>query len=392
MKPMRLESDTLPTSGASVGRVEVSKVVGDRRRAKVSWSHALPLAVVLAFANGFWIISMRGAVGAIERTSDPFTAWWRESALLVPVYVVAVLVAFVLAARWFGPRPRGARALLGSGAMVALAATLAGSLLMALSSWFDFRLQRADLHHMQVTHPGCDAACTSARVQATADLLVKSIWIGLLLMLLTDLVLIALVVAFRGGVLVLARGRADMPLSGTDGTRLVLAAGLVGAAAIHAAVIPEHLDEWWAAGLFFVALSLAEVGSATALLVHGRAWRTTGLRAAVLVSAGPLVVWTVSRTVGLPFGPEAGEPEAVGVADVLSCLLELTTLVLALALLRRRRLRDAVPREWNRHAWAIALTAVLAATMIGIGGASVPVVGAFSNLGDSHAHGASSPE
>ncbi len=33
----------------------------DRWRATVSWSHVLPLAVVLAFANGFWIVSLRGS-------------------------------------------------------------------------------------------------------------------------------------------------------------------------------------------------------------------------------------------------------------------------------------------------------------------------------------------
>ena len=89
-------------------------------------------------------------------------------------------------------------------------------------------------------------------------------------------------------------------------------------------MIPEHLDEWLAAGVFFVALTLAEVAAAAAVLAWDRAWRLPALVAAVVVSAGPLLVWLVSRTVGLPFGPEAFEPEAVGVADVLSCVLELT--------------------------------------------------------------------
>ena len=37
----------------------------------VPWRTVLPLAVVLAFADGFWIISLRGAVGALERTESP---------------------------------------------------------------------------------------------------------------------------------------------------------------------------------------------------------------------------------------------------------------------------------------------------------------------------------
>ena len=352
----------------------------DRRRASVSWSHVLPLAVVLAFANGFWIITLRGAIGAIERTSAPFSSWWHESTLLVPVYVVAVLAAFLLAQRWFGPRPHGLRPVAVTIAMVTLAATTAGTLLLIVSSWFDFRLQRTDLHHMSLAHPGCDPTCAAARVQATLNLEMKGVWIGLLLMLVTDLLLVALVVAFRGGDVVLAKPARPAGPRRREGARLVLAAGLLGAAAIHAAVIPEHLDEWLAAGVFFVALTVAEVAAAAAVLAWDRAWRLPALVAAVVVSAGPLLVWLVSRTAGLPFGPEAFEPEAVGVADVLSCALELTTLTIAVILLRRSR--SAAP--WSPYGLAIALTAVLAATLIGIGGAQVPGVGAFSHLGAHH--------
>src|SRR5262245_45688344 len=137
-------ADAVHTGGTSGVRRPATPVTADRRQARVAWSHVLPLAVVLAFANGFWIISMRGAIGAIERTSAPFETWWRESALLTPVYVVAVLAAFWVAQRWFGPRPRGVRAVLGSGGVVAVATALTGTVLMAMSSWFDYRLQRAD--------------------------------------------------------------------------------------------------------------------------------------------------------------------------------------------------------------------------------------------------------
>ena len=352
----------------------------DRRRASVSWSHVLPLAVVLAFANGFWIIVLRGAIGAIERTSAPFSTWWHESTLLVPVYVVAVLAAFMLAQRRFGPRPHGFRPVAATIATVTLAATAAGTLLLIASSWFDFHLQRIDLHHMGAVHPGCDPTCAAARVQATLNLEIKGVWIGLLAMLVTDLILVALVVAFRGGDVVLARRPRQAGPRRREDARLVLAAGLLGAAAIHAAVIPEHLDEWLAAGVFFVALTLAEVAAAAAVLARDRAWRLPGLVAAVVVSAGPLLVWLVSRTVGVPFGPEAFEPEHIGVADVLSCVLELTTLIIAVALLRRHR----AARPWSRQGVALALTAVLAGTLIGIAGAQLPVVGAFSHLGAHH--------
>jgi hypothetical protein len=49
----------------------------------VPWSLVLPLAVVLSFANGFWMVTLRGAPGSIERTSAPFASWLRESTALL---------------------------------------------------------------------------------------------------------------------------------------------------------------------------------------------------------------------------------------------------------------------------------------------------------------------
>ncbi len=374
----------LGTSGgvASAHRPDIAAASSDPAEAAVAWSHVLPLAIVLAFANGFWIISMRGAIGAIERTSAPFTAWWLESTLLVPVYVVAVLAASLMAHRRFGARPHGLAAVASTGAAVALFAATAGTLLQIASSWFDSTLQRGDLHHMGTVHPGCDAACVSARVQATLHLELKGVLIALVLMVLTDLVLVGLMIAFRGGDIVLARlARRPRWRAGAD-TQVLLAAGLLGAAAIHAAVVPEHLHEWWAAGTFFIVLTLAETAGAAAVLTRGPGWRVPGLVAAIVVSAGPLLVWTISRTTGVPFGPEAWEPEAIGVADVLSCLLEVTSLTLAILLLRRHH----PARPWTRHHLALGLTAVLAATCIGVGGSTLPGIGAFSTLGGHHDH------
>jgi hypothetical protein len=45
------------------------------------------------------------------------------------------------------------------------------------------------------------------------------------------------------------------PRSRVDELRLLLAAGLFGGAAIHAAVVPEHLTKWPAASVFFIALT-----------------------------------------------------------------------------------------------------------------------------------------
>jgi FtsP/CotA-like multicopper oxidase with cupredoxin domain len=103
-----------------------------------------------------------------------------------------------------------------------------------------------------------------------------------------------------------------------------LAAGL-----IHLAVAPEHLREYATFGVFFVA-----VGSAQIVLAVELASRPTR-RLALLTAASSTMLmglWLVSRTVGLPVGPDPGQPEDIGLTDVLCNLLELLSLPLLLAL------------------------------------------------------------
>jgi hypothetical protein len=128
---------------------------------------------------------------------------------------------------------------------------------------------------------------------------------------------------------------------------------LMGAAVIHAAVVPEHLEEWRVAGIFFIVLALVQVGLAVALL-QSQSRRVYLLIAAV--SVGTLVLWAVSRTVGLPFGPEAGEPEVLGRADIVSGILELITTAACVSLLSAR---GAVRESPGRLA-GLAATVVLA--------------------------------
>jgi hypothetical protein len=116
-----------------------------------------------------------------------------------------------------------------------------------------------------------------------------------------------------------------------EGVRVLLVATVLGGAAVHAAVVREHLDHWPAAGLFFALLAAGGFAVGLALLRRADGPR---LLAALALSVGPLLVWLVSRTSGLPFGPEAGEPEQVGLADTAACLLELAGVGAALVLLR----------------------------------------------------------
>jgi hypothetical protein len=111
---------------------------------------------------------------------------------------------------------------------------------------------------------------------------------------------------------------------------------LVGALAwaagiMHAAASAEHAEEWRLAALLFAVLTVAQLGLGAWL------WARPGRRALVVAAAGSLALvglWAVSRTVGLPFGPEAGHPEAVGVLDAMCVADELALAGCAVAALR----------------------------------------------------------
>ncbi len=334
----------------------------------VPWRTVLPLAVVLALANVFWIVSLRGAVGAIERTQTPFESWVRESALSLPLFVLAVLGGLALALRWFGPSGHRPRQVALTGLLVASAATLAGVAVLAASTFYDFLLQLDQESMMGAMKQSCSTACQAAQDEATFWLQLRSFGWGTLLLLGTNVVLVAWAVAALGGRLRVSTPRpaGSRSLGRTDALRTLLVLGLLGSAVIHAAVVPEHLTEWSAAGSFFVLLATTEAFVAGVLLLEPRL-QVPALLAAAAVSAGPLLLWLWSRSTGLPFGPEPGEPEAIGLADCAACLLEVVTLVLAVVLLRR--VTTARPASgYPRHVAALAVVAVVTVTVVGVAG------------------------
>jgi hypothetical protein len=340
-------------------------------RLAVPWTTVLTLAVLLDFADGFFMTALRNAVGAIERTQEPFTSYWRTCLLLLPAFALGVLTALTLALRLFGPKLRHRKQVLATVALVAAAAALVGAAATTASSAADYRLQSSQLGMMKSMRGTCDAACLAAQQHATAAAHVRAIAIIAALMLATNLLVVGWLVALRGGrlqvgsVQPLPTAAAGAIRSRGQEVRLLLVVGLVASAAIHAAVVREHLSEWPAAGLFFIALTVAELAVAGLLLARRH---PAGLVAAAVVSVGPLAVWLVSRTAGLPLGPEAGTPEAVGLPDLVACSLEVLTLLAALALLRTA--------GWFRrptfpvHYRALALLAMVAATAIGLAGAA----------------------
>ena len=341
----------------------------------VPWSTVLPLAVALAYADGFWMTATRGAVGAIERTDEPFTTWWRESTVTLPIYVLAVLAALTLALRLFGPVLRNSKEVVLTALLVIGAGTAVGVSEVAASSVYDYYLQSDQLAMMDSMHGLCVGSCLEQAQASSFAALLRAVLYVAGLLAVTNLVLVGWLLAMRGGRIKVAatRQRADNALeleSPTGGrvhnVRLLIVAGLLACAHIHAAVVPAQLTEWPAAALFFVLLTAVEIVVAAALL--GRIGRGV-LSATAAVSILPLVLWLFSHVTGLPFGPEAFVPEAVGLPDVLACLLEVVTLVGAIVLLRSTK-RLAHRPSVSAHLQGLVLVAVIAVTAIGIAGAA----------------------
>jgi hypothetical protein len=117
-----------------------------------------------------------------------------------------------------------------------------------------------------------------------------------------------------------------------DAARQALALASVGAGAIHLAFGPEHMSEWALLGTgFYLSGVLQLAWGAWAAVTESRRQLAVGATGSLLF----IGVWLVSRTTGMPFGPEAWQPEAVGRADLLCIALEAVVAVGALTLLRR---------------------------------------------------------
>lgn len=109
------------------------------------------------------------------------------------------------------------------------------------------------------------------------------------------------------------------PMGARIAARLVLAAAAAGAGVIHLAYSPEHLREYLPLGIGFLVAGVLQLLWAAALTVREspRLLLWGGLFSFLFVG-----VYLMSRTTGLPLGPESFHPEPVGTADLICCALE----------------------------------------------------------------------
>ncbi|HEY1274833.1 MAG TPA: hypothetical protein VGF25_07975 [Thermoleophilaceae bacterium] len=167
----------------------------------------------------------------------------------------------------------------------------------------------------------------------------------------------------------------------TTGALIKYSIALLSAAAavIHLDAAHDHVEHAELA-VAFVATAWAQ--AMWSWLVVTRPTRRV-LWAGILLNLWIVLVWAVSRTAGLPVGPEAGSAEPVGVKDAVATTFELLVVVGAFAALSPRVVtkRLADPRAGRR-----ALAAVAAAVFA----LSVPAFVAAAHeheAGHAHAHG-----
>ena len=151
--------------------------------------------------------------------------------------------------------------------------------------------------------------------------------------------------------------RADEGL--TAGT-LALVAGLSGlAAGIHLSVAPEHFDEWWGYGAFFLLAALGEVALVVALALRPRVWL---VQAGIWGSVVTMLMYLLSRTSGIPLGPATGAVEAVEFPGLAATAAEGALVIVLCRLLGGRERRHTLNALGLVGAalWVAALTGALA--------------------------------
>ncbi|HKN98622.1 MAG TPA: hypothetical protein VJX10_16000 [Pseudonocardiaceae bacterium] len=194
------------------------------------WRTVIIIGIVLAYADGYLLVALTGAVGAIQRTNHPFGAWLEESAVLVPVMILAELLALRLVRRRTGPALRSGKAVLGAGAAIAVACSLVGFVGIGASTAYDYHLQTQlivfeesidNVNGVPLVPAGSTVArgncnsmiCNQERFSLATDL--RGVAISAPILVVGNIVLLALLLAYFGGRLGVPERRKTKPAAAT---------------------------------------------------------------------------------------------------------------------------------------------------------------------------------
>ena len=113
--------------------------------------------------------------------------------------------------------------------------------------------------------------------------------------------------------------------------RVIAAALSAMAGVVHLWVLPGHAEESWLYGLFFLVAGLGQLLCALFLLSLHRINVIALL--GVVGNGGVLATYVLSRTVGVPLGPHAWEPEEVAGLDYTTSAAEVLLIGVLVAML-----------------------------------------------------------
>jgi hypothetical protein len=110
---------------------------------------------------------------------------------------------------------------------------------------------------------------------------------------------------------------------------LVLGGLSAAAGGIHGAAMPEHARDHWLFGVFFAASAAFQIAWAIGAM---RSITRRFLIVGAVANAGFVLLWFVTRTTGVPIGPEPWMAEPVGFVDGVTVAFEISIVALAVRL------------------------------------------------------------
>lgn len=160
-------------------------------------------------------------------------------------------------------------------------------------------------------------------------------------------------------------GSAPTPATRKLDERLFIACGLAWVTGlIHAQAAIQHVDEYALYALFFVLLATTQCVWGIAIY---RAPSRKLLSAGATLSLAIAALWIISRTSGLPIGPQPWTPEPVGAIDSIATGNEMVLALLVFFHLRRKQ-PGALARGFTRLTTTTALCLILLSSLALIGG------------------------
>jgi hypothetical protein len=142
---------------------------------------------------------------------------------------------------------------------------------------------------------------------------------------------------------------------------LVAAVAFIGGL-IHVGAGVDHFGEFPLYTLVFCLLAAAQLTWAAMLLRHPS--RRVMLLGCAL-QLGIVLLWALSRTVGVPIAPQAWVPEQVGVADLVETIGEIATVIAVMCVVLSGRLKPA--RVAVARMAPVLLAVVLVSVLFGAG-------------------------